>query len=99
RLAIDDHLELGGLLDRKVTGARALQNFVHKLCRAPEHVGKARSIRHQAARLDVAPVPEYRWQPALSRKTPDLSCVHIDELIYQRDQRIGTFPRNLLECP
>jgi hypothetical protein len=32
-LKIDDHFELGRLLDRQLTGLGALQNFVHEGCR------------------------------------------------------------------
>ena len=47
-LAIDDEFELGRLLDRKVGGLGALQDFVHESGSAPEKVDEARAVGHQA---------------------------------------------------
>src|SRR5688572_16675658 len=38
-LQIDDEIELDGLLDRKIAGLRAFQNFVHVAGGAPEQSG------------------------------------------------------------
>src|SRR5205823_9401167 len=48
RLAIYDEFELGRLLDRKVGGLGALQDFVHESGSAPEKVDEARAVGHQA---------------------------------------------------
>src|SRR6266851_5239736 len=43
-LQVDDQLELGGLLNRKISRLCALENLVHVARRHPEHVGVARPI-------------------------------------------------------
>jgi len=59
-LEIDDQLELGRLLDRKIAGLRPAQNFVDIFGRALEQRRNARSVGHEAASLEITAVGEDR---------------------------------------
>lgn len=59
---VEDKIELGGLLDRKVGGLRTSQNLVDQFGGTPEQVRIVWSIRHKTARLDVLPAIVDRWQ-------------------------------------
>src|SRR5215813_3512170 len=51
RFHVDDKLELRRLLDRKVAGSRASQDFVYVPRRPPPQICKIRTVGHEAARL------------------------------------------------
>src|SRR5215472_12030721 len=57
---IDDEIEFGRLLDRKVGWLRPTQNLVDKVASTPEQIWEVWSIGHQAARFDVVPRPVHR---------------------------------------
>src|SRR4030095_4996282 len=52
-LEVDDQLELGGLLDRKVSRLRPLENAIDIARHAPVHVREAYAVGHEAAVADV----------------------------------------------
>src|SRR5262249_44395913 len=58
---IDDEIEFGRLLDRKLARLRAAQNLVDIIGGAPKQVRNARSIGHKASRFDVLPQACDRW--------------------------------------
>src|SRR6476659_2441376 len=49
---VDNEIELGRLLDRKVGGLRPSQNFVDEVSGASEQVRIVWSIRHKTSRFD-----------------------------------------------
>src|SRR5215472_5925586 len=74
-LEVDDEFELAGLLDRKVGGLRALEDFVHEGGSAPLQVKRAWAIKHKTAGLRVLAHPIYRGQAPLRRELCDLSSL------------------------
>src|SRR5262249_36237348 len=74
-LEVDDEVELAGLLDRKVGGLRALEDFVHEGGSAPLQVKRAWAIKHKTAGLRVLAHPIYRGQAPLRRELCDLSSL------------------------
>src|SRR5262249_13571936 len=75
RLKVDHQLELGGLLDREVSGFGALQNLVYVGGGAMEAVGDVRSVGHEAAGLRELSGSENGRQLVFLRKVPDESSV------------------------
>src|SRR5437899_1495427 len=59
---VDDQLELGGLLDRQITGASAAKDLVDERRRLPELRWQVRPVRNQAAALDVIPEGKHHGQ-------------------------------------
>jgi hypothetical protein len=45
---VDDELELGRLLDRKVGRLGVLKDLIHECCRAPKEVDEVRTVGYQA---------------------------------------------------
>src|SRR5215470_14193497 len=50
-LQIDDHLELGGLLDRQIGGLGATSDPINELSNAPEERRDARAVAQQATHI------------------------------------------------
>src|SRR5262249_58785564 len=65
---VDDQLEFGRLLDRKVCRLRAAQNLVDKVGGAAIEVQKVRSIRHQTACFEITALRINRRQARGERK-------------------------------
>ena len=72
---INDEIELGRLLDRKIGGLRTAQYFVDIVGRAPPLVRPIWSIGHQTACFDVLPKAVYRRQPRAERQSVDAKPV------------------------
>src|SRR5215467_15585368 len=69
---VDDELECGRLLDRDIAGLRAVENLVHKLGCATEHIGEVWSVGHETASLDEIAGTEHRRQPRVERRRDDV---------------------------
>jgi hypothetical protein len=67
-LQIDDQLELRGLLDRKIAGVGAPEDFVDIGSDAPQQIGEVWAIGHEAAGLHGLTEPEDHWQPVFRRE-------------------------------
>ena len=70
-LGVDDQLELGRRLDRKVGRLRALKYAIDVAGRLPKLVDEIRPIRHQAAGSDEEPFPIDRRQLVPRRQRDD----------------------------
>src|SRR5262249_50284528 len=71
-LEVDEELELGGLLDRKIARLRALENLVHISGGVPKQVGKIRSVGHETSCIDDLPLWVHHRQPVPRRQVHDL---------------------------
>src|SRR5437764_11539271 len=79
-LEVDDQLELGGLLDGKIAGLRALEDLIHVRGRPPEQIVKVWPIGHEAAGAhDKLTLVVNRRQLVLGRKLDEAGSVHIEK--------------------
>ena len=70
-LEVNDQVEPGRLLDRKISWPRALQDLVDVSCRAMAALERVRSIGHQAADLHEGTDLVHRREAMLDRKFRD----------------------------
>jgi hypothetical protein len=78
---IDDELELGWLIDRKIAGLRTMQNLVDVVRRAPEPFRVAWSVGHERAGFDKITGTENRRQPRVECRRENACKVGNHELI------------------
>src|SRR5215467_10221565 len=71
-LGIDDHLELGWLLDRKIRRFHDLQDFVHERRSASRDVHSVRTDRHQSPGVRDFSESVYGWQSRLRGEVSNL---------------------------
>src|SRR4029434_7777206 len=67
-LQVYDQLELRGLLDGKIAGAGAPEDFVYIGPHAPKQISEGGPIGHESAGLHRLPEPEDHWQPVFRRE-------------------------------
>jgi hypothetical protein len=78
---VDDQIEFGRLLDRKIAGLRPAQNFVHIVGGVPELSQVVWSVGHETPGLDmIASIKDCR-QPRAERKRDDAGTVRVNECI------------------
>jgi hypothetical protein len=63
RLEVDYELELGGLLDREVSGLGPFEDLIDIGRGAAEQVGRAWAVKHQTTSIHVVAVRVDRWEP------------------------------------
>src|SRR5215510_438210 len=78
-LAIDNQLERRRLLDRKITRLRALQDLVNVSGGTPVHVQIVRTVRHEAAGVDVLPRRIYRGHADPRHRLDEASTVRREQ--------------------
>src|SRR6266481_7274146 len=67
RLQVDHQLKLRPLLDWKIGGLSALENFVDKGRRAAKQVPNARAVKHEATSVHIVALRVYRGETTLGR--------------------------------
>jgi hypothetical protein len=91
-LDVDYQLELGGLLDGKVTGLGAFEDLIHLGGGTPYLVVKVHRIRHETAHLDELPMAPHRRYPMLGREIHEGSFVLKSQNTRSPEKRVGTPP-------
>ena len=86
---VDHQLELSGLLDGKVCGARSIENATHIVACAPEQGWVIRSIGHQAADLHKLPCAKQRGDRIFVGEAYDQFSVAKCQRIRKYEQRVG----------
>src|SRR5438132_7793742 len=67
-LEVDDQLKLHRLLDWKIGGPGALENFIDVAGGSPEQIGEASAIRNEATSVHGLSIIEHRRQAVLYPK-------------------------------
>src|SRR5262249_62125696 len=88
-LRVDDQLEFGGLLDRKVTRLRAFENLVHVGRRASKEISQILAVAQKAARLGKLSTLIDRGQSIPCRQIDDLPAVGVEECRRQHVEGLG----------
>src|SRR2546426_11643472 len=72
-LEVDHQLELRGLLDGEVSRFGPFQDLVDMACGFSKKIRRVRSVAHQAASRDEAPIPLHCGEAMLECQCSDLS--------------------------
>src|SRR5262249_6617592 len=96
-LEVDDELELGGLLDREISGLGPFENLVYVDGRPPHSVGDAWPIRQETARLGELTQPAHHRQPAPDRVVRNSCSVKNKHRVPENDDGARPFRDNRIE--
>src|SRR5438132_14429924 len=89
-LEVDDQLEPGGLLHRKIAGLGALEDLVHVGGGPSKLVGETRSVSHEASRLRCLSIRGHGGQSVLRGQVRYLYMKGGEQMIPQYEE--GTCP-------
>src|SRR5207249_4495857 len=85
---IDNEIEFGRLLDRKIARLCTTKNFIDILASTPEQVRKIRCIRHQTSRFDEFPKTVHCRQSCGYRQSIDPNAIGVHEGVAHDVKRI-----------
>src|SRR5262249_51535621 len=97
-LEVDDQLKLRGLLDRQVSGLRALEDAGDITGGTPILCGAVRRVAHEAAFIRPGGGSVDRGQSRLCREIYDPRAVTVDEISSQDDDGLGPRLDCAVEC-
>src|SRR6516164_5434578 len=97
-LEVDDHLELGWLLNWKIGRLGTPENLVDVRTGAPKQIKKTCPIGHESAGCHKFPNSMKRWQLLPSSKFSDGSSLYKRERVFHSNQRIRMQPSRSFEC-
>src|SRR5262245_47804107 len=85
RLGVDDHLELGRLLDRKVGRLGALENLVDVVSSTPRQVSEIRPVGDEATGRHKFSNSMKRWQLLPDREVRNVLSITSGQRVFDRN--------------
>ena len=95
---VNDQLELGRLLDRKVGWFRALEDLVDIGCGSEIEVREAYPVGHQASGLDELPSDIDGWQPVAYRRVRDHWAIGLEQTIECHEESVDALCDRGFKC-